>query len=113
MKSLAAFALCAALSAGCSAQTGKADTAYAIYKSCAKAVISIQEFIPESKEEIIGFLQGLDKTCVQWTTIWFEPLTGTKATFTKAEQKAFGTLRLDLLGDLNYEYVSFIHRPGQ
>ena len=113
MKSLIAAAICAALSTGSSAQTDKADIAYSIYKGCAVAVVDIQGFIPESKEEIIGFLQGLDKTCIQWTMIWFEPLTGTKATFNKAEQKAFGTKRLDLLGDLNYEYVSFINRPGQ
>jgi hypothetical protein len=113
MKSLAAILVFAALSTGSSAQTDKADIAYSIYKGCAAAVISINEFVPESKEEIIGFLQGLDKTCIQWTNIWFEPLTGTKATFSKAEQKAFGQHRLDLLGDLNYEYVSFITRPGQ
>lgn len=70
MKILAPLLLCLAATA-CDAQNkAPVNVAFELYRGCIRGTLDVGHY-PETVEEVPGYVDSLDKLCMDWTVAWY------------------------------------------
>lgn len=87
------------------------DTAFEIYAGCVSGFMFSAAITP-TEQGVNEFVQGIDKNCLYWTIVWYQPIAGRDVPgiqqWSKSRMEDFDDRRDALMGSLHDQLMTLI-----